>query len=74
MAVAVVILVLTIKENKLAAEMKLNGHSEETAEEETERPLPADVKKSLLFILQCSYGLCLIMPLPQLSKYPGYRE
>lgn len=53
MAVAVVILVLTIKENKLAAEMKkLNGHSEETAEEETEKTkLPADVKKSLLFIL-----------------------
>jgi Na+/melibiose symporter-like transporter len=53
MVVAVVVLFLTVKENKLVAEMQaLNGHKsqQETAEENTGRMAP-EVRKSLFFIL-----------------------
>jgi MFS family permease len=54
MVVSVVILALSVKENKLVAEMeKINGHG--TAEEDIgsgeKAKLPPDVKRSLIFIL-----------------------
>jgi len=54
MVVSVVILALSVKENKLVEEMeKVNGHG--TAEEDTgsgeKTKLPPDVKRSLIFIL-----------------------
>ena len=54
MVVAVVVLVNTVKENKLVEEMeRLQGHGEESKGEGTaeDKPLPQDVRRSLLFIL-----------------------
>ena len=53
MVTAVVILVLTIKENKLREEIeKLQGHEDDESERLSEhQPLPYAVQRSLLFIL-----------------------
>ncbi len=54
MVVAVVILVLSIKENRLVAEMDaVNGHEKNDEERETGETnrMPDDVKRSLVFIL-----------------------
>jgi len=55
MVVAVVILIITIREKKLAAELAEQDPAEEAATGQEQRaktgPLPADVRKSLLFLL-----------------------
>lgn len=55
MVIAVVILIITIREKKLAAELAEQDPAEEAATGQEQRaktgPLPADVRKSLLFLL-----------------------
>ena len=58
MVAAVVILVLTIRENKLVAEMEATGGYESTEEELNEelskgKKMPKDILKSLIFMLLC---------------------
>lgn len=58
MVAAVVILVLTIRENKLVAEMEATGGYESTEEELNEelskgKKMPKDILKSLVFMLLC---------------------
>lgn len=58
MVAAVVILVLTIRENKLVAEMETTGGYESTEEELNEelskgKKMPKDILKSLIFMLLC---------------------
>ena len=58
MLAAVVILVLTIRENKLVAEMEATGGYESTEEELNEelskgKKMPKDILKSLIFMLLC---------------------
>lgn len=58
MVAAVVILVLTIRENKLVAEMAATGGYESTEEELNEelskgKKMPKDILKSLIFMLLC---------------------
>lgn len=58
MVVSVVILVLTVRENKLVREMEENGGYESTEEELNEelskgKKMPRDVLRSLIFMLGC---------------------
>ena len=58
MVAAVVVLVLTIRENKLVAEMEATGGYESTEEELNEelskgKKMPKDILKSLIFMLLC---------------------
>lgn len=58
MVAAVVILVLTIRENKLVAEMEATGGYESTEEDLNEelskgKKMPKDILKSLIFMLLC---------------------